>query len=61
MKALAALSEAFPPSEKKKGFINKTKRFLTGGTASPDLEHYRWLWHLAPRTSKSSIPKSSDR
>ena len=48
MKALAALSEALPPSEKKKGFINKTKRFLAGGTASPRLEHYRWLWHLSP-------------
>ena len=48
MKALATLSEALPPSEKKKGFINKTKRFLTGGTASPELEHYRWLWHLSP-------------
>ncbi len=48
MKALAVLSEALPPSEKKKGFINKTKRFLTGGTVSPSLEHYRWLWHLTP-------------
>lgn len=46
--ALAALSEALPPSEKKKGFINKTKRFLTGGNISPGLEHYRWLWHLSP-------------
>ncbi len=47
LKALAAMSEVFPPTEKKKGLINKTKRFLTGATESPDLEHYRWLWHLS--------------
>jgi asparagine synthase (glutamine-hydrolysing) len=48
LKAIAALSEAVPPSEKKKGLINKAKRFLAGATASPSLEHYRWLWHLTP-------------
>ena len=52
MKVLAALSEALPPSEKKKGFINKTKRFLAGGTVSPELEHYRWLWHLSPEDKR---------
>jgi asparagine synthase (glutamine-hydrolysing) len=48
LKVLSALSDAVPPSEKKKGLINKAKRFLTGATGSPDLEHYRWLWHLNP-------------
>jgi asparagine synthase (glutamine-hydrolysing) len=47
LKALAAMSEVFPPTEKKKGLINKAKRFLTGATESPNLEHYRWLWHLS--------------
>jgi asparagine synthase (glutamine-hydrolysing) len=48
LRTLAAWSEVFPPSEKKKGLINKAKRFLTGATASPNLEHYRWLWYLNP-------------
>jgi asparagine synthase (glutamine-hydrolysing) len=48
LKVLSALSDAVPPSEKKKGLINKAKRFLTGAAGSPDLEHYRWLWHLNP-------------
>ncbi len=48
LKALAAWSEILPPSEKKKGLINKAKRFLTGATVSPELEHYRWLWYLTP-------------
>ncbi len=47
LKALATMSEVFPPTEKKKGLINKTKRFLTGATEPPNLEHYRWLWHLS--------------
>jgi asparagine synthase (glutamine-hydrolysing) len=52
LKALAALSEILPPSEKKKGFINKTKRFLAGGSISPTLEHYRWLWHMTPKEKR---------
>lgn len=53
LKALAGLSEVLPPSEKKKGLLNKAKRFLTGATASPDLEHYRWLWHLGPEDKRA--------
>jgi asparagine synthase (glutamine-hydrolysing) len=48
LRALSALTDALPPSEKKKGLINKAKRFLAGATGSPALEHYRWLWHLSP-------------
>jgi asparagine synthase (glutamine-hydrolysing) len=45
---LFAMSEWLPPSDKKKGFVNKTKRFLAGATAAPELEHYRWLSHATP-------------
>lgn len=49
LRALAAVSELLPPTEKKKGFINKAKRFLTGAAAAPGLEHYRWLTYLGPQ------------
>ncbi len=45
---LFAMSEWLPPSDKKKGFVNKTKRFLAGAAAPPTLEHYRWLSHTTP-------------
>jgi asparagine synthase (glutamine-hydrolysing) len=48
LRALAAVSELLPPTEKKKGLINKAKRFLAGAMGPPSLEHYRWLWHLGP-------------
>ncbi len=43
---LHAASEWFPPSEKKKGLVNKVKRFLAGVRMPPELQHYRWLSHL---------------
>lgn len=45
---LHAMSEWVPPSEKKKGFVNKVKRFLAGAVSAPELEHYRWLSHVSP-------------
>ena len=37
------LAQLVPPSEQKKGALNKIKRFLTGITSnSADLGHYRW-------------------
>ena len=44
---LASIADRLPPTEKKKGMVNKAKRFLSGATADPGLEHYRWLTHLA--------------
>jgi asparagine synthase (glutamine-hydrolysing) len=49
LRALGAMSELLPPTEKKKGIINKAKRFLAGATASPSLEHFRWLTYLGPK------------
>lgn len=48
LRALAALADGLPPSEKKKGLVNKAKRFLAGARAPRSLEHYRWLWHMSP-------------
>jgi asparagine synthase (glutamine-hydrolysing) len=46
LRALYAMSEWFPPTAKKKGLINKAKRFLEGASAPPSLGHYRWLSHM---------------
>jgi asparagine synthase (glutamine-hydrolysing) len=45
--ALAAVAAALPPTEKKKGLVNKVKRFTAGATSAPaDLQHYRWMVYL---------------
>ncbi|MGH9382989.1 MAG: asparagine synthase (glutamine-hydrolyzing) [Vicinamibacterales bacterium] len=50
MPALAGVAAALPPSEKKKGFVNKVKRFSAGVASAPgDLEHYRWMVYLGPQ------------
>ena len=38
-----------PPTEKKKGFVNKLRRFFDGAATAPrDLAHYRWMTYLSP-------------
>ncbi|MBM3809805.1 MAG: asparagine synthase (glutamine-hydrolyzing) [Acidimicrobiia bacterium] len=50
MPAIAGVASALPPTEKKKGLVNKVKRFSTGATtAPPDLGHYRWMVYLSAR------------
>ncbi|MCC7177574.1 MAG: asparagine synthase (glutamine-hydrolyzing) [Acidobacteria bacterium] len=47
MPALAAVAATLPPTEKKKGLVNKVKRFTAGATTAPsDLGHYRWMVYL---------------
>ena len=47
MPALAGVAAALPPTEKKKGLVNKVKRFSAGATtAPPDLGHYVALWEV---------------
>jgi len=55
---LHAMSEWVPPSEKKKGLVNKVKRFLAGAASAPELEHYRWLSHTSPE-AKGRLYSSS--
>jgi asparagine synthase (glutamine-hydrolysing) len=46
---LAAAAAAVPPSDRKKGLVNKAKRFIEGmAGAPPDLQHYRWMSYLSP-------------
>ena len=50
MPALAGVASALPPTEKKKGLVNKVKRFSAGATTAPaDLGHYRWMVYLSAR------------
>ena len=58
LSVLHSMSESFPPSEKKKGFVNKVKRFLDGAVAEPALQHYRWLTHLSPESKDALYTES---
>jgi asparagine synthase (glutamine-hydrolysing) len=51
--AAAAVAAALPPTDKKKGLVNKFKRFTLGATQAPDdLGHYRWMVYLGARQKK---------
>jgi asparagine synthase (glutamine-hydrolysing) len=53
MPAAAAVAAALPPTEKKKGWVNKFKRFTLGAIQAPqDLGHYRWMVYLSPRAKQ---------
>ncbi len=48
--ALERVAHLFPPSEKKKGLINKIRRFTQGAASRPaDIEHYRWMTFIGQR------------
>ena len=50
MPALAGVASALPPTGKKKGLVNKVKRFSAGAATAPaDLGHYRWMVYLSAR------------
>jgi asparagine synthase (glutamine-hydrolysing) len=49
IRLLDRLVGRLPPSEKKKGLVNKTRRFLQGLAEAPaDIGHYRWMTFLGP-------------
>ena len=50
-RSLDRLLDRLPPTEKKKGLVNKAKRFTRGIRLPDDLEHARWwvFWDLAER------------
>ncbi len=61
MPALAGVASALPPTEKKKGLVNKVKRFSAGAATAPaDLGHYRWMVYLSAR-DKARLYKSGLR
>jgi asparagine synthase (glutamine-hydrolysing) len=45
-KILATAANQLPPTQEKKGLINKIKRFLEGTQLPADLEQYRWMTFL---------------
>ena len=50
---LERLTALFPPSDKKKGLVNKIKRFVQGATHAPaDIAQYRWMTYLGPETKR---------
>ena len=51
--ALAGLASMFPPTEKKKGLVNKLQRFMQGvADMPPAIEHYRWMTFLGPAAKR---------
>jgi asparagine synthase (glutamine-hydrolysing) len=49
LRVLDRLVGRLPPSEKKKGLINKARRFLQGLAQAPaDIGQYRWMTFLSP-------------
>ena len=52
-RALAALASLLPPSEKKKGLVNRLKRFTAGlADSPPDIAHYRWMTYVSPAAKR---------
>ena len=51
--ALAGVTAMFPPTEKKKGLVNKLQRFMQGLAEAPAaVEHYRWMTFLGPAAKR---------
>ncbi len=44
--AIEPLVALLPPTEKKKGFVNKSRRFIEGCRLPADLQHVRWMIFL---------------
>jgi asparagine synthase (glutamine-hydrolysing) len=53
LSVLAGMAAFFPPSEQKKGLVNKVRRFVQGlAEAPPEIEHYRWMTFLGPGSKR---------
>lgn len=55
---LPALGALLPPQPGKKGFINKTKRFIEGAGLDAGLQHTRWMLFMHPQ-EKAQLYSSS--
>lgn len=51
---LTEIADMLPPTPKKKGWINKAKRFLEGTSLPPQLQHTRWMIFLS-QVEKQSL------
>ncbi len=56
--AIEPIVNALPPTEKKKGFINKSKRFIEGARLPDFLQHVRWMIFL--QSAEKDLLYSSD-
>ena len=45
---IAPLLRAYPPSNRKKGLVNRLKRFADGLRYPPELAHARWMIYMGP-------------
>ena len=52
-RAVAGLLSLLPPSERKKGLVNRLKRFTAGLAEAPsDIAHYRWMTYVSPAAKR---------
>ena len=52
-RAADAVLSLVPPTEKKKGLINKARRFVDGLASAPaEIAHYRWMTFLSAATKR---------
>ena len=59
VRAVDALLDAVPPTSKKKGLVNKTRRFVSGLAGAPaDIEHYRWMTFVSAGDEAASVYRS---
>ncbi len=56
--AIEPIVNALPPTDKKKGFINKSKRFIEGARLPDPLQHVRWMIFL--QRAEKELLYSSD-
>jgi len=56
--AIEPIVNALPPTDKKKGFINKSRRFVEGARLPADLQHVRWMIFL--QQAEKELLYSSD-
>ncbi len=55
-RALSGLLDGVPPRDRKKGLVNKGKRFLEGLACDPALRHARWRVFLTDRQRAELFP-----
>jgi asparagine synthase (glutamine-hydrolysing) len=54
VRAMDAVLDVVPPTAKKKGLVNKTRRFVSGLAGAPaDIEQYRWMTFLSASTKET--------
>ncbi len=50
---ISPITQHMPPTEKKKGVVNRAKRFVEGATLPEDLQHVRWMIFLSQKEKQS--------